>query len=82
MEERKLILKDSYSLQDYEDLLGKISAHVKKDDLPIENVFKIYWKQSGFITYENLRQIFKILSFDYTEKEWEILILYADENNQ
>ena len=44
MEERKLILKDSYSLQDYEDLLGKISAHVKKDDLPIEIVFKIYWK--------------------------------------
>lgn len=63
-------------------MLSRISAHVKKDDLPIENVFKIYWKQSGFITYENLRQILTILEFPITEKEFDILILYADENNQ
>lgn len=42
--------KTSYTLQDYEDLLSRISAHVNKDDLPIDNVFAIYWK-NGFITY-------------------------------
>ena len=62
-------------------MLSEISAYVKKDDLPIENVFKIYWKQSGFITYENLRQILKILNFPMTEEKFIILFLYADENN-
>lgn len=83
-EELKLSLpkKDSYSLTDYEELLGRISAHVKKDDLPIENVFKIYWKQSGFISYDHLRRIFEILEFPLSDKEFDILVLYADETNQ
>lgn len=78
---RLKLSKTSYTLQDYEDLLSRISAHVKKDDLPIDNVFAIYWK-NGFITYDQLRQIFQILDFPLTEKEFDILILYADENNQ
>ena len=68
-------------MTDYEELLGRISAHVKKDDLPIENVFKIYWKQNGFITYDHLRRIFEILEFPLSDKEFDVLVLYADESN-
>ena len=72
--------KTGYSAQDYEDLLARISAHVKQDDLDLEHIFEHFQKQGGLITYDNLRTILELISFEISEADFNLLTLFADEN--
>ena len=64
---------------DYEEVLARISAHVKELGLDLEHIFGIFTKQGGFIEYFHIRKIFELIDFPVTDKEFEIITLYADE---
>ena len=68
-------------MNDFEDLLGRISVHAKAQCLDIMGIFEIFCKNSGFIAYAELRKIIQLFDFPITEKEFELLIIYADEND-
>lgn len=57
-----------YSLNEYEDLLGRISEHVKVQGLDLMHIFEIFCKKSGFISYADLRKIIELIGFPITEK--------------
>jgi hypothetical protein len=46
--------RTTFQIQDYEDLLSKISMHVKQEALDLDRIFKIFAKQGGVITYDHL----------------------------
>jgi Ca2+-binding EF-hand superfamily protein len=56
-----------FQIQDYEDLLSKISAHVRQDGLDLLRIFKIFARQNGTITYDHLRKIFELIGFNLDE---------------
>lgn len=72
--------KSAYSMQDYEDILGKISVHAKDQGLDLEHIFGIFAKKSGFITYPEFRKILELISFEISEKDFNLITMYADEN--
>lgn len=79
--ELKLDLKkNSYSLYDYEDLLSRISIHVKNLGLDLEKIFCIFSKNQSFIKYGDLRKIFELIDFNISEAEFDLMIMFADEN--
>lgn len=81
--ELKLDLKkDTYTLNDYEDLLARISIHVKDHGLDLEKIFSIFSKTQSFIKYGDLRKILELINFKITDKEFDLLIMFADENSQ
>lgn len=84
MQEIKLDKKSTYQIQDYEDLLSRISTFLKQngyDDLQsVGRVFKIFAKNNGVISYEHLKKIFDMLGFVMTDVEFKLLINFADEN--
>lgn len=46
-------------------------------------IFDIFCKKSGgFITYSDLRKIIELIDFPIKENQFDLLIMYADENNQ
>jgi Ca2+-binding EF-hand superfamily protein len=46
-------------------------------------IFEIFCKKSGgFITYSDLRKIIELIDFPIKETQFDLLIMYADENNQ
>lgn len=73
------IKKSNYSMNDYEDLLGRISEHAKSQCLDIMGIFQIFCKKSGFISYGDLRKIIQLLDFDLKDSEFELIIMFADE---
>jgi Ca2+-binding EF-hand superfamily protein len=74
--------KSTYTLNEYEDLLGRISEHVKSQGLDLMHIFEIFCKKSGFISYADLRKIIDLIDFPITEKQFELLCMYADEEGQ
>ena len=69
-------------MNDYEDLLGRISEHAKSQCLDIMGIFQIFCKKSGFISYGDLKKIIALLDFPITDSEFELIIVYADETMQ
>ena len=67
-------------MQDYEDLLARISVHSKGQGLDLEHIFGIFAKKSGFITYAEFRKILELISFEITEPEFALLTAHADEH--
>lgn len=80
-QEMRLDRKSPYNLQDYEDLLSRISSHVKAQGLDLMRIFDIFCKQGGFISFEDLRKILDLIEFPVTEHQFELVRRYADENN-
>lgn len=81
--EIKLELKKSaYTLNDYEDLLGRMSQHVREQGLDLMHIFEIFCKKQGFISYPDLRKIIELIDFPITEKQFDLLTMYADEGHQ
>lgn len=74
--------KSPYNLQDYEDLLSRISTHVKAQGLDLLRIFEIFCKRGGFITFEDLKKIMDLIEYPITEHQFELIRRYADENNQ
>lgn len=72
--------KTAYSMQDYEDILSKISVHSKDQGLDLEHIFGIFAKKSGFITYPEFRKILELISFEISDKDFNLITTYADEN--
>ena len=80
-EKLKLDVKKSvYSMQDYEDVLGRICEHAKSQGLDLEHIFGIFGKKSGFITYAEFRKILELISFEISEPDFNLIVSYADEN--
>ena len=74
--------KSSYNLTEYEDLLARISQHVRIQGVQLMPIFDIFCKKSGgFITYSDLRKIIELIDFPIKETQFDLLIMYADENN-
>lgn len=71
--------KSAYTLNEYEDLLGRISEHVKSQGLDLMHIFEIFCKKSGFISYADLKKIIDLIDFPINEKQFELLCMYADE---
>lgn len=42
-------------------------------------IFEIFCKKSGFISYSDLKKIIELIDFPMTEKQFELLTMYADE---
>lgn len=81
--EIKLDLKRSaYTLSEYEELLGRMSEHIKNQGLNLMHIFEIFCKKSGFISYQDLRKIIALIDFPITEKQFDLLTMYADESGQ
>jgi Ca2+-binding EF-hand superfamily protein len=80
-QELRLDRKSPYNLQDYEDLLSRISSHVKEQGLDLMRIFEIFCKQGGFISFEDLRKILDLIEFPVTEQQFELIRRFADENN-
>lgn len=66
-------------MQDYEDVLGRISEHSKSQGLDLEHIFGIFGKKSGFITYAEFRKILELISFEISEADFNLITTYADE---
>ena len=81
-QETRLDRKSPYNLQDYEDLLSRISSHVKEQGLDLMRIFEIFCKQGGFISFEDLNKILDLIEFPVTEHQFELIRRFADENNQ
>ena len=73
------VKKSVYSMQDYEDVLGRISEHSKSQGLDLEHIFGIFGKKSGFITYAEFRKILELISFEISESDFNLIVTYADE---
>ena len=71
--------QSAYTLMDYEEVLSSISVHVRDLGLDLEHIFGIFTKQGGFIEYFHIRKIFELIDFPITDKEFDIITLYADE---
>ena len=71
--------KSAYSLMDYEEILARISSTVNELNLDLDHIFGIFTKQGGFIEYHHLRKIFELIGFEFSDKDFEIITLYADE---
>jgi len=69
-----------FQIQDYEDMLSRINMHVKQDGIDLMKIFKIFAKQQGQITYENLKKIFDLIGFQMTDQEFSLLTRFADES--
>jgi Ca2+-binding EF-hand superfamily protein len=79
--ELKLGIKNSaFSLNEYEDLLGKINRHVKNENLQLMNIFDVFCRDSGFISYEDLRKIIELIDYPMDSKQFDLLTMYADES--
>lgn len=74
--------KSPYNLQDYEDLLSRISSHVKAQGLDLQRIFEIFCKRGGFISFDDLRKILDLIEFPVTEHQLELIRRFADENDQ
>lgn len=74
------VKKSAYTMQDYEDILGRISIHSKDQGLNLDHIFSIFGKKSGFITYAEFRKILELISFEISDKEFNLITAYADEN--
>ncbi len=71
----------TFQIQDYEDLLSRVSMHVKQDGLDLMKIFKIFAKgQPACLTYENLRKIFDLIGFSMNEQEFNLMTRFADES--
>jgi Ca2+-binding EF-hand superfamily protein len=46
------------------------------------HIFEIFCKKSGFISYADLKKIIDLIDFAITEKQFELLCMYADEEGQ
>ena len=68
-------------MNDYEDLLGRISERAKAQCLDVVGIFQIFCKKSGFINYADLRKILQLVDFAATEEEFELLTMFADESS-
>ena len=82
MLEVRMDKKSTYQIQDYEDLLSRISSSFKQQglDLPdVVRIFKIFAKQ-GSISYEHLRKVFEYTGIPLSDTEYKLLITFADEN--
>ena len=62
----------------YEELLGRIKKHVDDMELDLERIFDIFQKRTGFISYVDLEKILKLINFPIAKKEFDILTLFAD----
>jgi Ca2+-binding EF-hand superfamily protein len=69
-------------MQDYEDVLARISVHSTQQGLDLEHIFGIFAKKSGFINYSEFRKILELIAFVITEKDFSLITMYADENQQ
>ena len=69
-------------MQDYEDVLGRISVHSKSQGLDLEHIFGIFAKKSGFINYSEFKKILELISFEISDKDFNLITMYADENRQ
>jgi len=70
-----------FQIQDYEDLLSRISMHVKHDGLDLLKIFRIFAKgQPPSITYQNLKKIFDLIGFSMNEQEFNLMTRFADES--
>lgn len=47
----------------------------------MKEVFGTFTKESGFITYKQLHSILELISYPVSESEFELIKMYADENN-
>ena len=65
--------KSAHYMQDYEDLLARISVHSKGQGLDLEHIFGIFAKKSGFVTYAEFRKILELISFEITEPEFALI---------
>ena len=63
----------THYMQDYEDLLARISVHSKGQGLDLEHIFGIFAKKSGFITYAEFRKILELISFEISEPEFALI---------
>ena len=62
--EIKLDKRSTYQIADFEDLLSRISTHVKEQGLEMQRIFSIYSKQpSGTINYNDLKKILELVGF-------------------
>ena len=68
--------------QRYEELLGKISDHVKSQDQSLLRIFEIFCKATGFIEFDQFKKILSLLEFKIAEPDFKFLCSYADENAQ
>ena len=46
----------------------------------MEHIFGIFAKKSGFITYAEFRKILELISFEISEKDFNLITAFADEN--
>lgn len=46
------------------------------------HIFEIFCKKQGFISYPDLRKIIELIDFPITEKQFDLLTMYADEGHQ
>jgi Ca2+-binding EF-hand superfamily protein len=46
------------------------------------HIFEIFCKKSGFISYSDLKKIIELIDFPITEKQFDLLTMYADESGQ
>ncbi len=44
------------------------------------HIFEIFCKKSGFISYQDLKKIIALIDFPITEKQFDLLTMYADES--
>ena len=54
--------------------------HAKRDGLDLEHIFGIFAKKSGFITYAEFRKILELIQFEISEKDFNLITTFADEN--
>lgn len=61
--------RSTHTMNDYEDLLGRINEHVRVQGIDLLRIFEIFCKKSGgFISYDDLKKCIELLDFPISEK--------------
>ena len=68
-------------MQEYEDVLASISSFDKKEGYLLQLAANSLANGRALIKNNMLRQILELIKYPIDDKEMEIILLYADENN-
>jgi Ca2+-binding EF-hand superfamily protein len=72
--------------EEYDDLLSAISAHVEKEGLDLEKIFKIWAdRNNGFVTFAELTKILDLIEYNLgadSDHKMNLIKQFADDTGQ
>jgi len=78
----KLEKRHQYKMQDFEELLSKISDLCKRDKIDVHSLFKKIAQGHNYLTYDQLKTALTLIDYPLSDQEFELLVHFADENRE